>query len=866
MDTDPRLPSPPEVAELTRDHPDPRTLQLRLERLARAGEHAADWFAREDDTARASLLALVTLGDAPVDLAAGDPGRLPLLASPPHLADPFLDTPDPETDLAGFKRHTWLRILLRERTRRADVDATMTDLARLADRVATAALAKRGREDLLLYALGKWGGQELNASSDIDPVFFGPVRTAEEGGDAAVRQWANELTDAPGGPIYDVDLRLRPEGASGPLVCSWAEAERYFFQRAAPWERIAWLRARPVAGDAPPWFGDLLASFLFPPGRDPREAVRDTARALASVHRSAGARDLKRGAGGIRDVEFVTASVQLREGRQVEPVRHGPVLELLHTMGRMRLLDREDAERLADAYRFLRRAEHALQAEEDRPRFTLPAPGTPGHARLAWALGLTPPQFEERWGEHREAVSAAVERAFAEVRTDTAPASLDPQPEHDIAPVSGKSSATTRAVLRRLTGPWGPADALFDPEFLDGRPGEEDALVRLESAVLAYGGPEAWVRAFAGHPTLRRDITRILVHGRRIVEEGVARPYLWERIGLASWPHHPSPEANAATLSAGLGDLLFHLGEQFLAGDSGPEEVTTRWSEGVQGTLEAFGLRPPPTSPPLAVLALGKWGGEELAPDADLDVMLVCGNGDADSVAAAVEYGARWLGEATLGGRLQLDPRLRPEGSGAPLVITLDRLEEYLVTRAQPWEKLGLARARPVLGDPETGARALAILQDYCAAPPGPEGWRAVDLARRKTAAEASRGGTKRLKIKKARGGMMDFEFASTFAAWREGIGPGDWWRKPVHTRLRELGGVTGRKEYRDAATAYLELRRWELIQLFGSGHRRGDVPTSGDEAARFADAAGFADGDIARHWQAAAAQGRALYDALLPG
>ncbi|MCB2199938.1 hypothetical protein KQI63_11055 [bacterium] len=846
-------------------YPDPRTLQLRMERLSRAYPSALSMLLEGSDDDREGLLALLTLGDAPVEEAIRHPHLLPMLLDRRNLHEPFAENPPPLPNLTRWKRHLWLKLLLRERLGIAGFQETASGFARLADETSALAMnALPTAAPLILFAMGKWGGRELNASSDIDPVFFAPTDSRSEEVDRTVRSWAGLLSGGEtGDAIYPVDLRLRPEGASGPLACNLGEAERYFFQRAAPWERIAYLRARHLLGPLPEWFGQMLDQFLFG-SSDPRERVGEVARALRNVHTSARDRDLKRSPGGIRDVEFLVASYQLSEGHHNAELRHGTILELLERLDASGSLTTDQTATLREGYILLRNAEHALQAEEDRAQFILPDPGTALQKRLAWAVRLAPDELEKTLSRSMKGIEAIVEELLLadSPSMSVGTAFVDPQAEVMIgmAQAAPKLNREAQTILRRLTGPWGSPASLFDASQLEQADDPGVLLLRLESSVNAYGGARSWKQAYGGNQDLQRRITRILRFGKRLLDEATPRPYLWEQIGNVPESLSRPTKATTTTLSDWLGNRLFLYGDRFIDGSASVDELTAGWTATVDEVIQTLGDDFfTHNTPPIALFAMGKWGGGELAPDADLDLMFVCGNGDGSAVASAVQNATRWMQEASLTGRLLLDARLRPEGGSAPMVITLSRLEDYLTTRAQPWERMALVRARFITGDTEIGQQAMRILQTFSTTPPDPSQVKQIEIARRK-AAELSRPRHGILRLKKGVGGMMDFEFAATLLGWKRGLPKGEWWHAPIAARLEELAADKDSLLI-EAAEAYRELRRWDMVTLLASGHRRGDIRTEGEEAERFADAAGIEVDEISRRWKEISALGREVLE-----
>lgn len=846
------------IETLLENYPDPITIRQRLERLVRIQPKALMVVTEGDDRARQVLLTYLTLGEAALEELIKHPHLLTSFLDIEKQGNVFHDAPSPIRDLAYYKRLIWIRILLRERLGLADIDETNADLSALADKVAWYAFELNGYDEppLALFAMGKWGGRELNASSDIDPVFFALNESKSINGDPIVRKWAHTLAGNSGDHIYPVDLRLRPEGRSGPMVCSVSEAERYFFQRAAAWERIAYLRARHVFGEIPNWFSELLDSFLFGLNYSPQDRVREVAQSLLSIHKTAARRDIKRSPGGIRDVEFLVASLQLSEGRENLALRNGTIVELLQTLNKSGFLSDSESVTLIDGYRFLRRTENFLQAEEDRPQFKVPEQNTDIHARLAYALGYSSATYEVKLKTVRAEVSGLIQKyLLSELKNNFSSANL-------IDPQSDSEPNLNSPVIRRLSGKWGNATKLFDELVLQDKPDSDEALIRLESVVQAYGGPESWLKAFGDNKKVLNVLTKIILHGKRLVDEANVRPYLWEKIGLENWEEIHSTHTSR-DYSNYLGDYLFHLGESFISGKLEVMDFAHQWSLAVETVMQNVGKNLLETPLPIAVIALGKWGGGELAPDADLDVMLVSEEGNANQVAEAAQNGMLWLKEASLDGRMLLDARLRPEGSGAPMVITLSRLEEYLSSRGQAWEKIALIRARCVAGDSSVGKKSLKIIRGFTTSVASGSEIEQIDRARKKTALEAkARKGI--IRIKKAMGGMMDFEFASNFGGWLAGVEKNsDFWSKPIPTRLEDLAEMLENEKLNEAAEAYRVLRLWEMTQLLSSTQRKGDISLKGDSAEKFASAMDSSVIEITSEWQRISKIGREIYQQL---
>jgi len=324
--------------------------------------------------------------------------------------------------LRVFKRKHTLRIAVRDLLRLASVDQTVRAVSALAgvllERAFTLCEAGLRRElglapapppglGLAVLGLGKLGGEELNFSSDVDLIY---VAAAEEGRlalpDGAVlpkeeyfRRLCRRFTAAVSHPsdegsLYRVDLRLRPQGRSGPLVRDLASFAAYYARHGESWERFALLKARPVAGGRRLGERCLEAVRPFVYGR-PFDAAP-----LAELHRLKGRIDahmtqrnergsnVKLGFGGIREIELAVQAFQLRFGRGRPALHQRSTLGALRALLRHGLLGRADHEALAQAYTFLRDVENKLQMVLDAQTHTLPGEGdVPERRRLALRLG-----------------------------------------------------------------------------------------------------------------------------------------------------------------------------------------------------------------------------------------------------------------------------------------------------------------------------------------------------------------------------------------------------------------------------------------------------------------------------------------------
>lgn len=299
-------------------------------------------------------------------------------------------------------------------------------------------------QPLLILGMGKLGGGELNFSSDIDLIFAWPEHGSTQGGrrelDNAqfftrMGQRLIKVLDQPtqDGFVYRVDMRLRPFGDSGPLVLSFAALEDYYQEQGRDWERYAMVKAR-IMGDTDGRYVDelraMLRPFVFRRYIDFSviQSLRNMKGMIAREVRRRGLKDnIKLGAGGIREIEFIVQVFQLIRGGREPSLQSRSLLPTLSAIAALHLLPENDVEQLRQAYLFLRRLENLLQSINDEQTQTLPGDEL-NRARLAWGMNA------DSWSQLTETLEghmANVRRVFNELigddETDTQEDALSEQ-------------------------------------------------------------------------------------------------------------------------------------------------------------------------------------------------------------------------------------------------------------------------------------------------------------------------------------------------------------------------------------------------------------------------------------------------------
>ena len=323
---------------------------------------------------------------------------------------------------------------------------------------------------LMVVGMGKLGGRELNLSSDIDLIFLYEHEGETQGGPKSLsnHEWFTRMGkrlikllsehDA-NGFVFRVDMRLRPNGDSGPLVCSLDMLEEYLLVQGREWERYAWIKGRLIAPmpDSPSFavcekeLDQIIRPFVYRRHldygviaaiRDLHAQIQREADKRSSGHQGR-SRDIKLGRGGIREIEFLAQMFQLMRGGTDPRFRARPTLEILSLIEKRGILPAGEVRALKDAYVYLRRLEHRIQIWEDQQTHYLPDDES-ARTRLAQSMGgpdvtETSAQFLAELEGHQNKVAQLFERAFVlkdSERLDLAPLSIDWEPDGQHFPES----------------------------------------------------------------------------------------------------------------------------------------------------------------------------------------------------------------------------------------------------------------------------------------------------------------------------------------------------------------------------------------------------------------------------------------------
>lgn len=677
------------------------------------------------------------------------------IASPADLAS---------ISAAGTGEPAWcaLRIAYRrELLRLAAWDLAQPDPAAVVDRVASAladlagsaldaslAIARRAaRGDatpLAIIGMGKAGARELNYLSDVDVIFV------TEGDDAAVAsatrlaretmRGIQELAVEPA--LWEVDANLRPEGKDGALVRTLASHLAYYERWAKSWEFQALLKARPLAGDRE--LGERYVDGVAPMvwAVSTREGFVESVqrmreRVTANIPSADVDVQLKLGPGGLRDVEFTIQLLQLVHGHADPEVRARSTLDALHALADRGYIGRVEAAEFARDYRFLRTLEHRIQLSRLRRTHLMPRDDAALRV-LARATGLatTSAGLLEAWQRVKLEVRGLHERLFYRPLL-SAVAAL---PDDGYALTSQQAQARLAAIGFR-----DPAGALRHIAALTGGVSRRAQIQRTLLPVLLqwlaegadpdYGllafrrlsddlGEAYWfLRMLRDSSGAAKRLTEVLSGSRYVdallerIPEAVAwleneaelqpRPLaalLDESAAIVA--RHPDDIAGAAlalrtarrreVLRIAVGGILGALTIDQIG--HGLADITTALLQGVLDLVHR-----PGDEIEFGVIAMGRYGGEELGFGSDADVMYVYRPAGADDATAqrVAEHIVHELNRLTEDLRLplDLDIDLRPEGRNGAVVRSLESYRAYYARWSLTWEAQALLRARGAAGD-----------------------------------------------------------------------------------------------------------------------------------------------------------------------
>jgi glutamate-ammonia-ligase adenylyltransferase len=753
-----------------------------------------------------------------------------------------VDDPGEALDtLKRWKRRETLRIAARDLLRRETVQTATAQISDLASVVADVALAivmrqmldAEGREQspgtFAVIGMGKLGGRELNYSSDIDLIYVYDLDPADATDGSEPREFfqrlGRKLTSALGehtheSYLYRVDLRLRPGGARGRIAYSLEEYDDYYTAWGETFERVALIKARPIAGDLELGrrFIARLQPFVYRKYLD-RAALEELSRYKARSDRALGSRaderNIKAGRGGIREVELFTQLLQLTYGGQHPFLRQPNTLAALDALVRAGLVTEPISRELAHAYVFLRSVEHRLQLVQENQTHRM--------SDVALELEISARRLGLGSAEDLEKQLTAYRDRVHEIYRDLFERRKEPGgfEARQFFRILNKEMADAEAIQylgscgfrdgKAVLGAIGALTTMTAPGQTPSvarnvlanllatlasrlvecaRPAQ--VLTRLEQLAAATGVPIVFYRSLLEHPALRESVLLALDSGDLPAMRLIRYPELLDSLLL--------PAEDLETVGRKVAAALDHRQEldresrmnqvrrlktieefkvvfEWLAGGN-LEMLQEKLSLLAELCVERAARWHAPSSVPReawAVMALGKLGGIELSVHSDLD-LVVFYEGDPDDARTFEQYQAfvaamqSFLDQPTSEGIVyRVDTRLRAEGRKGSLAIPVSMFQRYLETRAEMWERLAWTRCRP-LAAPRSLAERIQTLVDRFVYGPWNAGMPAYTReVRMRMERELAHETDRRLDFKVGKGGLADIDFAVQLIQIREG-------------------------------------------------------------------------------------------------
>ena len=880
---------------------------------------------RDAATLRADLLASV----------GADPDAAAPIAS---SAGPTTGSGNPADALRLAYRAALLRVAARDLTA-DDPLATVADIGReladLADAVIEAAIALArlevpGHEGvrLAVVAMGKCGARELNYVSDVDVIHVAEPALDASGDPlvdpteavaiatrlaASIARTCSARTAA--GTIWQVDANLRPEGKAGPLVRTLASMGAYYAKWAKNWEFQALLKARPMAGDRAlgQAFVEAVAPRVWSVADDPQFVRRTQAmrkRVISLLPAREADREIKLGAGGLRDTEFSVQLLQLVHGRADDRLRLRGTFEALQALVGAGYVGRADGQQLEQAYRLQRVLEHRIQLYQLRRTHLVPTDEL-SLRRLARGLGfVSGDELTAAWRASTRRVLRLHQRIFysplleavARIPSDAVRLTSDAAETRLRALGFNDTGAALRHIEALTTGITRQAEIQRQllPAmlgwFAEG-PNPDHGLLAFRQVSEALGTSSWYLRALRDEGAMAENLALVLSSSRYAVDLLLRAPQTAQLLAdddqlvrtqeaihhemVTSARRHDDPHAAVEAIRGVRRKELLRIAMADLLGRMDVVAIGDGLSDVMSATIDAgleVARREHPDAPDLAVIALGRWGGRELSYSSDADGMVVIADtDDPEAVARATRLVTRLrdlLRRPGADPAVELDLDLRPEGKQGPLVRTLTSFRAYYEKWSSTWEAQALVRAAHGAGDRGL-ATALLEVVDGVRHPPGGISARHVNEIRKLKARMENerlpRGLDPRRHVKLGPGGLSDVEWCVQLLQLEHSHAAPDL-RTPRTLAALDAardGGVLTAEDAADLREAWVLGTRIRNATMLLRGRASDTIPTDARERAAVAHLLGYARGEASLFiddWSRVARQSREVMDRVFWG
>ncbi len=875
-------------------YPDYQEAQIALEFILNAFPEESAKALAKDNMAAQGLISLCSASPPLARMLARDPAATVLLFKQGEIFQPkdraAMDAElevhvreaeslvDLQKEIRRYRHAAMARIAVRDLCGLASLDEVMRELSDLA----AAALGqtcewcfqnlaqkygcpgeldcKGDKTGFAVIGMGKLGGHELNFCSDIDLIYIYKIPPRQQemtsGGSAApvhfhdfYTRLAEMVTDVlhrvtEDGIAFRVDLNLRPGGKESPIAHSLDAAEIFYTIYGETWHRLSLIKASFAAGDAEvaESFLKMVRPFVYRRYLDygSLEEIRWLKRRVESAAGKESGLDIKRGRGGIRELEFLVQTLQIINGGRFPKIRETSTLGALEELSRTGFIEYSTKFQLEEAYRFLRQLEHRIQMVQMRQTHRLPDEEE-AVARLAHGLGYSSAnKLKEVLRQHCEIVHEHFSRLMGEKDSPGSErhlaerllsGSMDDAEVMDALTTMGFNNVpAAMEAIKSLTGIHatsrlhersrkllkGLAPALLSQ--VSAAPDPDMALMNLDRwihRVVHRWGVHALL---AENPIVAGSLTRLFGSSNFLSRMFINHPQLAEQLILqdenANWKsrremeedlsrelqEEENPEEKLAILRRYQNEEILLIGMQYVFDKLSVEEVShylTRLAEvcidrslslAIE-SIDAWNGGSRDSKPPFVVMGMGRLGGEELNFNSDLDLLFVYETpenlqsaGEVAKFGYFVRLAQRFISLLSVptvhGLGYRVDMRLRPSGTVGPLVVSLESFRDYYRNEARLWERQALIRTRVVAGHPGFGDRVLREVHRFAYKEPlHPEAAREMRRMRNRMEIELARETEGSFNIKTGLGGLVDVEFGVQYLQLKYG---------GEHPRLRE--------------------------------------------------------------------------------
>ena len=737
-----------------------------------------------------------------------------------------------------LRRHVMARIIVRDLNGLADLQEILLTVSQLAECAINTAIdylsawmvptygqpvdAQGDAQRLIVIGMGKLGGLELNVSSDIDLIFAYAAEGETQGAKSISNQdfftrlakrliaAIDEMTED--GFVFRVDMRLRPFGSEGALVCNLDALENYYQNNGREWERYAWIKGREVTGGTQ--VATLLKPFVFRKYLDfgAFASMRDLKIQIQRDVNSKGMHDnIKLGRGGIREIEFVAQVFQLIRGGQDISLQVKPTLSVLGLLKSKGLLPEKTVDELSEAYVFLRNLEHRLMYVDDAQTQELPKTAD-AKARIAKAMNFADwKQFLAQLNHHRNLVQQHFDATFSEA--DAGEDNLEAEKSvWDGAVTELEASSTLQNMgftepqetLRRLNSLHQSSRYLQLPELSRQRfnammplvmsqsakmQNADVTLTRLTDLLESICRRASYLALLAEHPQAMQLLVKLCSSSPWLANYLAQHPILLDEL-LDTRTLYAVPDFVAMRielldrLAEAEGDVerkmdimrhfkhanVFRIAAQDINGELALETLSDYLSDlatlVMSVSLEAVW----PTvrgkhidTPKFAVIGYGKLGGKELGYASDLDIIFLYDDESPEAGEVYARFAQRinnWFNSLTSAGLLyETDLQLRPDGNSGLLVSSVTAFRDYQLNKAWVWEHQAITRARFVAGDSSIGQAFDQIREEVITQQRDATTLKTEVIAMRDKMRKAQHLRGNQFDLKQGVGGIIDVEF-----------------------------------------------------------------------------------------------------------